>query len=324
MTTEEMTAEKLLRRIEDVLFKDMNLSRQVASLDAEGRRELMLRETDRLLQGSIYGDEAAWLSDQFWTFDSELQLRMDDHPLLASATEPWEQEATGLGDDDYQEALWLIATARLCHDLTTHTAFEQRIVDDRLSGEDFSYGQEPLLKWLRETPYRRIAVLVARIMLDTEADRAMATNQAVQDYYAYACYRETLDLRDVSDCEDHLTKWLGAMEEMRQHHERGLEKGLTEEEIRVADALWESVPHDFADDVVGCARAFCQQAEALLPERPYIASEKGCQQYIQKTLPVLHEIADRWEMVFDEHDAANLAASYTAAWLQDKYNSSNQ
>ncbi len=187
------------------------------------------------------------------------------------------------------------------------------------NADDFQYANQHLIDWIRTTRYRRIASFVTAIIIDRELNKATKTNEAVQDYYAYNCSSRFVNMTSVEDCNEHIQKSLDAMERMRQHYEKGVALGLTDEEIRVADALWEFVPHNYDADLVKCARAFCKQAEKLLPDKPYIKSEKGAHLYQQKVMPKLRKTAERWQMNFDDNDAGSLAANYTACWLYDKY-----
>lgn len=219
---------------------------------------------------------------------------------------------------------WVADTAYMCHQLYTH---ETLLTDVFLGVESCSertddcyvYTNKPLVEWIRTTKYRRVAALVARVMLDIECDKAVVSNQAVQDYYANECYRDRLDVQNLDECEDFIKRCLNAMDEMYSHHEKGVSLGLSEEQIRVTDALWEYVPHNYLDDYVACAREFCEVAERMLPPRPYIKSENGVRQYQRDTLDELKKIADRYEIDFEPYNASSLAASYTATWLYDKY-----
>ncbi len=331
----EMTPGEFLRWIEKQLFKNGEL-KSIPTLDAASQHKLMLEQTDQLLASDQYGYEATWLGDQFWTADRDLYLIVKSHPLLSDANRMYSQEDSELTVDDYARAQWLTKTALLCHQLYTHADFDTDMLQEGLHlkatkgapnqgllgnpcADDLAYANQKLIDWIRTTPYRRIAAMVAATIVDRELDRAITTNQAVQDYYAYNCTKHSLYLSSLDDCNEHIEKWLGAMEEMRQHHEKGVALGLTDEEIRVADALWEFVPHYYNDDLVRCAREFCKQAEQLLPDKPYIKSENGARMYQRKALPKLHKIADQWEISFDENDVTSLSASYTASWLYDKY-----
>ncbi len=333
----EMTAEEFLRWMEEQLFKKGEM-KNIPTQDAASRHKLMLEQTDRLLASDHCGYEATWLSDQFWTSDHDLYLIVKIHPILSDAYTLDTQENLELTDDDYARAQWLTETALLCHQLSTHTDFDTDMLQEGLHlqasatkdaskrtllgkpcADDFLYANQQLIGWIRTTPYRRIATLVAATIIDRELDKATTTNEVVQDHYAYNCSSRSVYLSCVDDCDEHIEKWLDTMETLRQHHEKGVALGLSDEEIRVTDALWNVVPHNYNADVVNCARAFCKQAEKLLPKKPYIKSENGAHLYQQKVMPELRKTADRWKISFDETDASSLTAGYTASWLYDKY-----
>ena len=251
-------------------------------------------------------------------------LIKDPHPFLFDETMNRDLEDTDLSEADYQTMEWLVDTAYLCHQLYSHEPF---VTDaflgvemcDQEARNNFLFTNKPLVDWIRTTKYRRIAALTLRVMLDVECDNAIVSNQAVQDFYANECYRDHWDVQNVDECEDFITRTLKGIDEMYRHHEQGLSMGLTDEQIRVTDALWEYVPHNYIVEYVDCAREFCEVAERMLPQRPYIKSENGVRQYQRETMEALKKIADRYEIDFEPYNPSSLAASYTAVWLYDKY-----
>lgn len=319
----KITAKGLLQAIERDAFKGIDLH-VLASGSEDEQRESRLEQTERLLAETYNGLSAMWLSDQFWTADRELILIVDSHPFLDDATSNKSQEETGLSEADYQVMEWMVKTAYLCHQLFTHEPFATESFlgvtsQSKENTDSFVFDNKALVEWIRTTKYRRIAALVTRIVLDAECDRAVVSNQAVQDYYASECYRLQWDVQRVDECEDFINHCLNAMDEVYRHQAQGLSLGLSEEQIRVVDALWEYVPHDYLDDYVACAREFCQTAEQLLPPRPYIKSENGARKYQREAMEALKQIADRYEIDFEPYNVSSLAASYTATWLYDKY-----
>ncbi len=298
------------------MFEGVDLH-AMASGSEDELRENRLEQAERLLGVEYNGMWAMWLSDQFWTSDRELVMISDPHPFLYDAI-------TNRDDEEYQTMEWVVDTAYLCHQLYTHEPINTDVFlgVEECGGDmrsDFEFTNKPLVEWIRTTKYRRVAALVARIMLDVECDKAIVSNQAVQDYYANECYRERLDVQQLDECEDFIRRSLEGIDEMYRHHEQGLSLGLSEEQIRVTDALWEYVPHDYLDDYVACAREFCEVAERMLPSRPYIKSENGVRQYQRETMAELEKIAERYELDFEPYNPSSLAASYTATWLYDKY-----
>lgn len=319
-----ITAEELLRAIEHNVFEGVDLQ-AIASVDDEDeQRRLRLEQVERLFDTQPNGLWAMWLSDQFYTADRELVLIKDPHPFLYDETMNRDQADTNLNDTDYKTMEWLADTAYLCHQLYSHEPFatdvflgvEECALNPR---DNFLYTNKTLVDWIRTTPYRRVAALTLRVMLDVECDRAIVSNQAVQDFYANECYRDNWHVENVEECEDFIKRSLNGIDEMYRHHEQGLSMGLTDEQIRVTDALWEYVPHNYIEEYVACAREFCEMADRMLPRRPYIKSENGVRKYQRETMEALKKIADRYEIDFEPYNPSSLAASYTATWLYDKY-----
>ncbi len=340
-----MTAKQFLRHLKRNLFKDVDIL-ALAAQDKPDDHHVMLEQIERLLDSEPSLYLITWFSDQFWMGERKLYLIDTPHPLLDDANIMGRQEDLELSDDDYLQAQWLTRLALFCHQLYSHEPFDTDWLQPGLSlgakchkaapsegrlwqqdkdllghvcADDFMYANKKLVQWIRTTPYRRLASLVTHTMLDKETDRAIATNQVVQDYYAYRSLSGEVSVKNVADCENSIQLWLDLMQEMYEHYEQGKKLGLSDEQIRVTDALWEFVPHNYDDDTVNCAREFCEKAEQLLPPKPYIKSENGARKYQRETLPVLQKIADRWNVSFNDHDIANLAASYTYNWLYDKY-----
>lgn len=316
----QISAEKLLRAIERNAFKGIDLK----AIVAKAVREERLEQIERMLAENSYGRTALWLSDQFWTADRELILIEEPHPLLLEGTTLRDQQATGLSDEDYAEAEWLMQTAWMCHSLYRHMPFDLNLIADGLTYSDdldanWRYQNKALVTWIRETRHRHVAAWLMQVMLDVEFAYARANDLAVNDYYALNCDDSFFDIQNAEQCEMLISKCFEAMEEMEQHHQQGLDMGLTVEQIRVCNALWEYVPHNYTNDIVGCSREFCAEAAKLLPKEPYIKSDKGASAYIRKAFKHLHPIADRWQLEFDEKNPANLEAAYLQAWLYSKY-----
>jgi hypothetical protein len=319
----KITAKGLLKAIERNVFPGIDLTAIALGTEDE-QRVSRLEQAERLFGTDTGENWALWLSDQFYTSDRELIMIEDPHPFLYDSVTRRDPEETDLDETEYQVMEWVEDLAYFCHELYTHEPYATDYFigvkhSARGTRDAFYYSNKPLVDWIRTTTYRRIAALTLRAMLDVECDKAMVTNQAVQDYYANECYHLSWDVDKVDECETFITRCLDGMDEMYRHHERGLALGLTEEQIRVADALWEYVPHNYTDDTVACAREFCLEAERLMPKRPYIKSENGVRQYQREAMEALKKIADRYEIDFEPYKPSSLAASYTAVWLYDKY-----
>ncbi len=341
MAKGDMTAIEFLRMLERRAFPDIDLG-VLYELLPEEREAMLIQHVERLLGAAPHGDWAWWLAGQFWTSNPEHTLSFEPHPFMEDPLQIRMQEDMQVNDKDYMKIVWILHTALFCHHLFTHQPFNVDIlhtgmhvrpfeVQFRSDGSydtdaifrafyaDFEYGNQPLIHWIRTTKYRRLAAMVTRIMIDIEANKAVEGNPVVEDYYVTTCFQHMVDPSDEADCEEHIDAWLQAMEVMHQHRQQGHRHGLTDEQIRVTNALMLHVPHDYPAPVVACAQAFCDKAEALMPHRPYIKSDLGFQKYLHSLLPVLQQIADRHHLSVPADDDSAPATAFVTSWLFDRY-----
>lgn len=321
-----ITPKALLESIKRNAFNGVDLSR-VTTMSDEERRSFTLEQEERLLSWASYGDLAAWLSDQFWTADKELILMHDPHPWLESEIAIKDMpELVDFSEEDYKLAQWILHIALLSHDLFNHARFDLSVLGDGLVGcegeisdEDFEYSNKPLADWIRETPYRRVAAFVCYQMLDVETNKAIVSNQAVQDFYAMDCWVYKGDFSDLQQCEEFIHKALEGMQEIADHYKNGHSKGLSDEEIRVLDAICGFAPHDILDEDLPLLRDVCKAADDHLPKPPFIKSEQGQREYCKAVFKDFEQIFAKYEIPFDPSDLRDLTPGYLNSWLYDKY-----
>lgn len=318
------TPKELLELIQKNLFMDVDLTCVLKMTSAE-LTTFTLEQMERLL--SIQNkDCAAWLSDLFWTADKELTLMDEPHPWMKNEYEIYEHEAlSDLSDDEYEIAVWILKLTALAHALVVHTPFPLDILEDGLENavkhfsEQFNYRNKRLIDWIRTSPYRHIAALVCYIVLDTETNWAIRSNQAVQDFYAMDCWDSGMNWRSLERCEAFIQKALNGMQQIEEHYEKGHKAGLNDEEIRVLDAIYGFAPHDYFDEDFACVRDICKAANDHLPSKPYIKSEKGQREYGKAVFDDLKDIFTKYDMPFDPSDLTDLTPGYLDAWIYDKY-----
>ena len=320
-----ITPKELLDVIVRNLFKDTDLSR-VPHMTAEELTTFTLEQEERLLAMTANGLSIAWLSDRFWTADKELILMFDPHPWLADEeTLKAHEDMPDLTDDEYALASWITKLATLSHALFVHTYFPLDMLRKRLAKknlpieESFYYINEPLIDWIRQTPYRRVAAMVCYLVLDTETNYAIQTNQAVQDFYAMECWYDRPDWQKIDECETFITKALDGMRQIEEHYEKGQDAGLNDDEIRVLDALYGFAPHEYFEEDFPRVRDICQAAEELLPDRPYVKSEKGEREYAVRMHKRIGEIYAKYDMHYNPSDVRDLTPGYLDSWIYDKY-----
>lgn len=306
------TPKELLEVIVRNLFKDTDLSR-VPRMTADELPTFTLEQEERLLAMTANGLSVAWLSDRFWTADKELILMFDPHPWMENEYMlKAREDMPDLTDDEYALASWISKLAALSHALFVHTYFPLDLLEEGLEWkhasdeENFSYSHGRLIDWICLTPYRRVAAMVCYLVLDTETNRAIQTNQAVQDFYAMECWYDRPDWQKVDECETFITKALDGMRQIDEHYEKGLEAGLNDDEIRVLDALYGFAPHEYFEEDFPRVRDICQAAEELLPDKPYVKSEKGEREYAVRMHKRIGEIYAKYDMHYDPSDVRDL------------------
>lgn len=319
------TPKELLEVIVRNLFKDTDLSR-VPRMTADELPTFTLEQEERLLAMTANGLSVAWLSDRFWTADKELILMFDPHPWMENEYMlKAREDMPDLTDDEYALASWISKLAALSHALFVHTYFPLDLLEEGLEWkhasdeENFSYSHGRLIDWICLTPYRRVAAMVCYLVLDTETNRAIQTNQAVQDFYAMECWYDRPDWQKVDECETFITKALDGMRQIDEHYEKGLEAGLNDAEIRVLDALYGFAPHEYFEEDFPRVRDICQAAEELLPDKPYVKSEKGEREYAVRMHKRIGEIYAKYDMHYDPSDVRDLTPGYLDSWIYDKY-----
>ena len=167
--------------------------------------------------------------------------------------------------------------------------------------------------------YRRIAALVCYQVLDYETNKAIRTNQAIQDFYAMECWRQHPDWQSLDDCEEFIRTALDGMQQIEKHYDEGHAAGLNDEEIRVLDALYGFAPHDYFKEDFPRVRDLCKAAKDMLPDKPYVKSENGQREYAHKMHEAFKEIFAKYDTHYDPSDLTDLTPGYLDSWIYDKY-----
>lgn len=309
----KITAPQMHALLKDALLKadgvmtEAELMR-VPQMSDDERRELNVRLLNWMIGRSPSADTLGWFIGQFVTDDGEPRK---DNPL-------YEEEGTPLTD-------WYLELVSLGYDLYTHHPFDLDLIapglaHDKINPEyDFTIDNAPLYHWLRETPYRFLALLVARIMHDVEFAKVAGNNDAVQDYYAENCRLNDFFTNDLDEANDIIQALLDGLTEIRSHRERGHELGLDAEQMRVVDLLWSWVPHDYPEEYVKAAKDIIKAADKSLPGKTVIRSRKGFLEYRKQLTPKLVKIVEKYDLPVDLTDRYNLTMGYMNEWLYSKY-----
>ena len=255
-------------------------------MDADQRRELKLSQIDKMLGMGPYAAVLNWYLSQFVDDDNQ---RRTENPLYDEEDTPlvaWYLEVAELG-------YALSYCKAFCLDLLA-PGFQMDTDDLR---QQFTIDNQQLIDWLQQTPYRRVAAMVAKILIRVELDRVVGHNDAVQDYYDA----------------------IGVITEMRRHAERGRQLGLSDEQMRVVDLLWSWVPHDYPEDYVATAKEVIEVVDRALPAKTVIRSRKGFKMFYDQLIPQLVQVIEKHDVPVDLTDRYNLTMGYMEDWLYSKY-----
>jgi hypothetical protein len=227
----------------------------------------------------------------------------EDNPLVA-----WYLEVAELG--------YALSYCRaFCLDLLA-PGFQMDIDDLR---QQFTIDNQQLIDWLQQTPYRRVAAMVAKILIRVELDRVVGHNDAVQDYFAENCSTGDIDTQDIDNADKFINDAIEVLTEMKQHAERGRQLGLNDEQMRVVDLLWSWVPHDYQEDYVATAKEVIEVVDRALPAKTVIRSRKGFKMFYDQLIPQLVQVIEKHDVPVDLTDRYNLTMGYMEDWLYSKY-----
>jgi hypothetical protein len=185
--------------------------------------------------------------------------------------------------------------------------------------QQFTIDNQQLIDWLQQTPYRRVAAMVAKILIRVELDRVVGHNDAVQDYFAENCSTGDIDTQDIDNADKFINDAIGVITEMRRHAERGRQLGLNDEQMRVVDLLWSWVPHDYQEDYVATAKEVIEVVDRALPAKTVIRSRKGFKMFYDQLIPQLVQVIEKHDVPVDLTDRYNLTMGYMEDWLYSKY-----
>ena len=307
MNSNELTPARMHDLLKRNVFSDIDLE-CVASMDADQRRELKLSQIDKMLGMGPYAAVLNWYLSQFVDDDNQ---RRTENPL-------YDEEDTPL-------VAWYLEVAELGYALSYCKAFCLDLLAPGLQmdtddlRQQFTIDNQQLIDWLQQTPYRRVAAMVAKILIRVELDRVVGHNDAVQDYFAENCSTGDIDTQDIDNADKFINDAIGVLTEMKQHAERGRQLGLNDEQMRVVDLLWSWVPHDYQEDYVATAKEVIEVVDRALPAKTVIRSRKGFKMFYDQLIPQLVQVIEKHDVPVDLTDRYNLTVGYMEDWLYSKY-----
>ncbi len=304
----ELTAEYMHDMLKRSVFSDID-PQQVAAIPKDQRNKVTLAQIDKILGIQSYGSMLEWYISQF--IDSEKHPKLKN-PLYNEPNNPlldWYLEVCFLGHSLYQEEPFDLAALDPAL-ATEHKAnYKKAFVIDNTA----------LVNWLRETPYHRVAAMVATIMMKLELKRVFGKNDAIQDYYAEQCNTADFDIQNEDEACQVVETVLNGLTEIRQHETAGRQLGLDNEQRRVVDLLWSWVPHDYPEPYIKAAKEIIKTVKKLMPPKTMIRSQKGFKIFYASLLPELIKIVEKYDLPVDLTDRYNLTIGYMYDWVRGKY-----
>lgn len=159
-------------------------------------------------------------------------------------------------------------------------------------GPQLTLDNKELRKWLETTEFENIAAWTANIVRRMEVKKISNYYDAAQDFYA--------DNWDKWDGYEHgeirgkefVESVIDQVDEVAAHVADGKQKGLSMDEIVLHDAMWGFLPKNIDEELADIARKTLAKAEEKLPQRPYIWSEAGKQNYASDMLKMAAELLE--------------------------------
>lgn len=156
-------------------------------------------------------------------------------------------------------------------------------------GPKLTLDNKELRKWLETTEFENIAAWTANIVRRMEVNKISDYYDAAQDFYA-----DNWDKwDDYEHCEikgrEFVESVIAQVDEVAAHVVDGEAKGMTMDEIVLHDAMWGLLPKDIDEELAAIARETLAEAIDSLPNRPYIWSEVGKDNYAQAMLKLSAE-----------------------------------
>lgn len=210
MTNNNITTEELFSTIKECMFADVPVEK-VADMTEKEQNEFMLQQVDRLIGMKIK------FYDLFYTTE-EGRMQKDYNPCLdPKAREEMTEEQRSL-------CKFYLDVAGLLHDLWCHYEFDPIEIGVRTDDEEFFVSNEPLVKWMKTTPYNNIALRIALTMRQKAADLMEEVG-----YDAAEKFISKLNSKDMNAI-------LDGLKAVDDHLTEGLERGMSHEEIFRYDA----------------------------------------------------------------------------------------
>ena len=155
---------------------------------------------------------------------------------------------------------------------------------DKRYGTAFSFDNQELAQWLFSTPLETLAAHTSLVIRREELNKVENYYDAAQDYYADNWY----DWEQYRDGEITGREYIGRLKEhvdtVERHVAEGRQLGLTMDEIVLHDCTWGLLPRMFDPDMIAASKDMLLEAGRELPQRPYIWSERGKEDYAPKML----------------------------------------
>lgn len=238
------TAQELFRIIKESVFRTIEIEK-VTWMNEKEQEQFMLEQINRLLQeaeSAKSGREnvALWFGNIFWTtFDDERSKKQEYNPFFDT------DEREKMNEDERVLCAFYITMSGLCYDLCHHLTFDPLVLGIDAS-DDFFIDNEPLVVWMKSTPYTYIAAHVALTMRKQAKELMVSCGyKMAEDYLTSLKAKNTKELICII---------IDALQAIDSHLAEGTEKGLSMEQIFMHDEIYGSFAREFDDSIVSAIK----------------------------------------------------------------------
>lgn len=244
MEKENSSAQDLFKLIKESVFRTVEVEKVAWMSEAE-QQQFLLEQVNRLLleaekAKSPKENAALWLGNQFWTIiDEERCKKQDYNPFFDT------DEREKMNDDEKMLCAFYITMSGLCYDLCHHLPFDALVLGIDATDE-FFVDNEPLVKWIKSTPYIYIATHIA-LTMKKQAKMLMVSSgyKMAEDYLASLKAKSAKEL---------IATIIDALQAIDSHLAEGTEKGLTLDQVFMHDEIYGSFAREFDESIVSAIK----------------------------------------------------------------------
>lgn len=244
MKKDIITAQDLFTIIKKNCFPTVEVEKVSWMSEAE-QEQFLLEQVNRLLQEaektkSSQENKALWFGNLFWTIIDDERCKKQEYNAFFDT-----DEREKMNDDEKMLCAFYITMSGLCFDLCHHLSFDPLVLGTNASDE-FFIDNEPLVQWMKTTPYIYIATHIA-LTMKKQAKMLMISSgyKMAEDYLASLKAKTAKELTNVI---------INALQAIDTHLAEGTANGMTMDQVFMHDEIYGSFAHEFDDSIVSAIK----------------------------------------------------------------------